>query len=125
MAAITFDIGMVGLGVMGRNLLLNMADHGYGVAGLDTDSSKVQALKAEGAGKKVEATTDAKTFAGLLKSPRAIILLVPAGKIVDGVIAELAPLLGAGDLIIDAGNSHFKDTDRRAKELEAKQIHFF
>src|SRR5438105_1405072 len=104
MAAITFDIGMVGLGVMGRNLLLNIADHGFGAAGLDTDGTKVQALKAEGAGKRVEATTDAKTFVGLLKSPRAILLLVPAGKVVDAVIAQLTPLLNAGDLVIDAGN---------------------
>ena len=125
MAATTFDIGMVGLGVMGRNLLLNMADHGYGVAGLDTDASKVQALKSEGAGKKVEATVDVKTFVGLLKSPKAIILLVPAGKAVDAVIGQLTPLLNVGDLIIDAGNSQFKDTDRRARELAAKQLHFF
>jgi 6-phosphogluconate dehydrogenase len=125
MAATAFDIGMVGLGVMGRNLLLNMADHGFGVAGLDTDASKVQALKAEGAGKKVEAATDARAFVGLLKSPRAIVLLVPAGKAVDAVITQLSPLLSEGDLVIDAGNSHFKDTDRRAKELEARRLHFF
>jgi 6-phosphogluconate dehydrogenase len=125
MAATTYDIGMVGLGVMGRNLLLNMADHGFGVAGLDTDSAKVAALKTEGAGKKVEATTDAKAFTSLLKSPRAIILLVPAGRAVDAVINELVPILNKGDLIIDAGNSQFKDTDRRAKELQAKQMHFF
>ena len=123
--ATTFDIGMVGLGVMGRNLLLNMADHGFSVAGLDTDATKVQALKTEGAGKKVEATTDAKVFVGLLKSPRAVILLVPAGKVVDVVIAELAPLLAKGDLIIDAGNSLFKDTERRARELQSKGLHFF
>jgi 6-phosphogluconate dehydrogenase len=125
MAAAGFDIGMVGLGVMGRNLLLNIADHGFGAAGLDTDAAKVQALKTEGAGKKLDATTDAKIFVGLLKSPRAILLLVPAGRAVDAVTAELTPLLRPGDLIIDAGNSHFKDTDRRVKELAAKQLHFF
>ncbi len=125
MAATAYDIGMVGLGVMGRNLLMNMADHGFSVAGLDTDQAKVQALKTEGAGKPVEATTDAAAFVGLLKSPRAIILLVPAGKAVDAVIAEMIPLLNKGDLIIDAGNSHFKDTERRAKELDTKQMHFF
>jgi 6-phosphogluconate dehydrogenase len=121
----SFDIGMVGLGVMGRNLLLNMADHGFGAAGLDMDAAKVQALKTEGAGKRVDATTDAATFVGLLKSPRAIILLVPAGKAVDAVITQFTPLLKAGDLIIDAGNSFFRDTDRRAKELEAKRLNFF
>jgi 6-phosphogluconate dehydrogenase len=102
-----------------------MADHGFGAAGLDRDASKVQALKVEGAGKKVEATVDATAFVGLLKAPRAVILLVPAGKAVDAVVAELTPLLQAGDLIIDAGNSLFKDTDRRAKELEANGLHFF
>ena len=82
-------------------------------------------LKAEGAGKKVEAGTDPRAFVGFLKSPRAIVLLVPAGKAVDAVIADLSPLLGEGDLIIDAGNSHFKDTDRRAKERQARRLHFF
>jgi 6-phosphogluconate dehydrogenase len=120
-----YDLGMVGLGVMGRNLLLNMADHGYAVAGLDTNPDKVQALKTEGAGKKVDATTSAADFLAMLRRPRAVMLLVPAGRPVDAVIETLLPLLEPGDLIIDAGNSHFTDTDRRAKALADKGVHFF
>ncbi|MCI0682842.1 MAG: NADP-dependent phosphogluconate dehydrogenase [Gemmataceae bacterium] len=118
------DLGMVGLGVMGRNLLLNFADHGFRVAGLDTDPAKVTALSAEG-GSRVIATGEARTFIDSLRLPRAIILLVPAGKAVDAVTGQLSPHLAAGDLVIDAGNSHFKDTERRAKELAARKLHFF
>lgn len=121
----SFDFGMVGLGVMGRNLLLNLADHSFGVAGLDTDPAKVAALKQEGASKKVDATTDAKTFVAMLETPRVVVLLVPAGKAVDSVLGELSPLLSPGDLVIDAGNSHFKDTERRSKEMAAKNLNFF
>jgi 6-phosphogluconate dehydrogenase len=120
-----YDIGMVGLGVMGRNLLLNLADHGFHVMGLDTDPAKVQALKAEGNRTSVDATTDAKAFLAAQKLPRAIIVLVPAGKAVDAVINQLAPDLAPGDLLIDAGNSQFKDTDRRYQELAAKKLNFF
>jgi 6-phosphogluconate dehydrogenase len=120
-----YDIGMVGLGVMGRNLLLNLADHGFHVIGLDTDAAKVQALKVEGNRTSVDATTDAKAFLAAQRLPRAIIILVPAGKAVDAVISELAPNLGNGDLLIDAGNSQFKDTDRRHQELAAKNLNFF
>ncbi len=120
-----YDIGMVGLGVMGRNLLLNLADHGFRVIGLDTDPGKVQALKTEGNRDTVDATLDAKAFLTAQRLPRAIILLVPAGKAVDAVINKLAPNLSQGDLLIDAGNSHFKDTDRRYNELAAKGLNFF
>jgi len=125
MAESNLDIGMVGLGVMGRNLLLNMADHGYSVGGLDTDAAKVKSLLAEAAGKKAGATTDAKEFVAMLRKPRAIMMLVPAGKPVDAVIREMMPLLSPGDLLIDAGNSHFNDTDLRNKALAEKSFHFF
>jgi 6-phosphogluconate dehydrogenase len=120
-----YDIGMVGLGVMGRNLLLNLADHGFQVIGLDTDPAKVQALKTEGNRTSVDATADAKAFLAAQKLPRAIIVLVPAGKAVDAVINQLAPDLAPGDLLIDAGNSQFKDTDRRYQDLAAKKLNFF
>lgn len=119
------DIGMVGLGVMGRNFLLNMADNGYSVAGYDTNEKAVQSLKTEGEAKSVHATSDIKDFVNAIRKPRAIMMLVPAGKPVDDVINTLLPLLDKDDLIIDAGNSFFKDTDRREKELEGKGIHFF
>src|SRR5260370_6559382 len=106
-----YDIGMVGLGVMGRNLILNLADHGFHVIGLDTDPAKVQALKTEGNRDSVDATTDAKAFLAAQRLPRAIILLVPAGKAVDALIGPLAPDLSPRDLLIDAGNSHLQDTD--------------
>ncbi|HWA81905.1 MAG TPA: NADP-dependent phosphogluconate dehydrogenase [Fimbriimonadaceae bacterium] len=119
-----YDFGMVGLGTMGRSLLLNMADHGAAVAGLDTDPAKAAALKSEGAGKPVEGVTDPKAFVALLRKPRAIMLLVPAGGPVDAVMNELSPLLEEGDILIDGGNSYFKDTDRRFKEMAAKKLEF-
>jgi len=120
----TAEIGMIGLGVMGRNLLLNMADHGFAVAGYDRDADKVAALAAEGNGKLVTAEQTLGAFLNCLKPPRAIMLLVPAGAPVDAVIAELLPQLDAGDLIIDGGNSHFTDTARRTQELAAQGFEF-
>lgn len=121
-----YDFGMVGLGVMGRNLLFNIADHEYNVAGLDLDQGKVDALQNEATEKqKVKGTTSVDEFVKMLKTPRAIMLLVPAGKPVDGAIASLVPLLEKGDIIVDGGNSYFPDTDRRFNELSEKGIHFF
>ena len=120
-----FDFGLVGLGVMGRNFILNVAENGYSAFGLDTDSGQVAALKAEGAGLNVDASTEKAVFIAQLKRPRKIMLLVPAGKVVDKVIEDLLPLLEEGDIIIDGGNSFFTDTDRRAAALTAKGIHFF
>lgn len=121
---IACDIGMIGLGTMGRNLLLNMADKGFTVAGFDLDKDKVESLRKEASERKVHGTTNIEDFINTLKQPRAIMLLVPAGKPVDVVINELVPYLKKGDLIIDAGNSHFTDTNRRLKELQAKDIQF-
>jgi len=120
-----YAFGMIGLGTMGRSLLLNMADHGYAVAGLDQDSSKVTSLNEEGKDKDVKGFGNAKEFVQSLTKPRAIMMLVPAGKIVDAVIAEMTPLMDKGDILIDGGNSHFTDTNRRVDELEAKGFHFF
>jgi len=120
-----YAFGMIGLGTMGRSLLLNMADHGYAVAGLDQDASKVTSLNEEGKDKDVKGFSDAKEFVQSLTKPRAIMMLVPAGKIVDAVIEEMTPLMDKGDILIDGGNSHFTDTNRRVDELEAKGFHFF
>jgi 6-phosphogluconate dehydrogenase len=119
-----YEIGMVGLGVMGRNLVLNMVDHGISVAGYDKDSSQVQALRQATAEKDVGAVGSVEELVGALRVPRAIMLLVPAGKVVDVVIDELVPHLDAGDLIIDGGNSYFEDTNRRAAQLAEKDILF-
>lgn len=120
-----YVIGMIGLGTMGRNLLLNMADHGFSVSGFDLDPKKAAQLEKEGARNEVKGFTTIKDFVESLKSPRTIMMLVPAGKIVDSVIEELLPLIDQGDIIIDAGNSHFIDTNRRVESLESKGYHFF
>src|SRR5664279_3369711 len=119
-----YEIGMVGLGVMGRNLVLNMADHGCAVAGYDKDQTKVEALRKESAKRNIVVAANVPDFIALLRRPRAIMMLVPAGAPVDSVIKDLLPHLDKGDLIIDAGNSYFKDTDLRARNLAAKGIHF-
>ncbi|MDJ1483633.1 NADP-dependent phosphogluconate dehydrogenase [Cytophagaceae bacterium YF14B1] len=119
-----YDFGMVGLGVMGRNFILNVADHGFSAIGLDTDTAKSTALHQEGSGKPVKGTTSKQEFVSSLKSPRTIMLLVPAGGPVDAVIEDLLPLLDKGDLLIDGGNSFYTDTNRREKYLSEKGIHF-
>ena len=119
-----YEIGMVGLGVMGRNLLLNMADHGFSVAGYDKDPSKVEALKIEAEKRDIHCTTNLKDFISNLRIPRTIILLVPAGAPVDSVINELVVYLQKEDLIIDSGNSYFKDTNLRTIRLKEKGILF-
>ncbi len=121
-----YDFGIVGLGVMGRNLLLNMADHGFAVAGLDLDEAKAASLESEATdGQRVVGTTAVDRFAGLLKRPRAFMLLVPAGKPVDAALTSLLPYLDEGDVVVDGGNTYFRDTDRRVQELASKGIHFF
>ncbi|MBW4889171.1 NADP-dependent phosphogluconate dehydrogenase [Mucilaginibacter sp. HMF5004] len=122
-----YDFGMIGLGTMGRSLLLNMADHGVNGAGFDKDAAKGAQLETDGAGAKgnVKGFSDVEPFVASLNSPKAIMMLVPAGKIVDEVIEELLPFLDKGDILIDGGNSHFTDTNRRVDYLEAKGFHFF
>src|SRR5690606_28707210 len=121
-----FDFGMVGLGVMGRNLLLNMADHDFSVVGLDLDAEKAASLEQEADAKhQIKGTTDVKEFVSLIEKPRAIMLLVPAGKPVDSVIGSLLEHLEEGDIVVDGGNSYFTDTNRRVKELAEKNIHYF
>jgi 6-phosphogluconate dehydrogenase len=123
-ASPTAEIGMVGLGVMGRNLLLNMADHGFSVVGYDKDVNKVNALTTEGGEQKIRSTADIGEFIGLLRRPRAVMMLVPAGAPVDSVIKDLLPYLDRGDLIIDGGNSHYTDTDKRIQSLAESGIQF-
>ncbi len=126
MAEHTYDFGLIGLGVMGRNFILNVADNGFRAFGYDLDPEKVKALQEEGGDlDRVNASDDLKTFVSALQHPRKIMLLVPAGKIVDSVIEDLLPHLAKGDLIIDGGNSLFTDTDRREAHLREKGIHFF
>jgi len=120
-----YAIGMIGLGTMGCNLLLNIADHGFPGAGYDKNADKVTMLDELGRGKTVKGFTELNNFIKNLESPRVLMMLVPAGKIVDDVIAELVPLLDKGDILIDGGNSHFIDTERRSTALEKLGFHFF
>jgi 6-phosphogluconate dehydrogenase len=119
------DIGLIGLGVMGRNFAQNMADHGFSVAGYDRDKEKIQALMFEKTKQQdLRAGHDIKEFLGLLSRPRAVMILVPAGDAVDAVIEELLLHLEPEDLIIDSGNSRFTDTNRRIRSVEGKGFLF-
>ena len=115
---------MIGLGTMGRNLVYNMCDHGYRVAGFDKDATKVDSLGNEADGRKVLGAHNLEDFIAALKSPKVIMLLVPAGHPVDAVIGELKPFLSKDDLVMDCGNSHFTDTDLRTGQLAKEHIHF-
>lgn len=116
--------GIYGLGTMGRNLLLNMADHGFSVAGFNRHNDKVTLLMEESKGNGVQGFMDLTDFVNSLKTPKTVMLLVTAGKAVDEIIAEMLPLLKKGDIIIDGGNSHFTDTARRNIDLKKKGFHF-
>jgi 6-phosphogluconate dehydrogenase len=118
------QFGMVGLGTMGRNFLLNVAEHGFSGVGYDLGADKRALLLEEGAGMPVETAESLTELAAKLERPRKIMLLVPAGKIVDSVITDLLPLLESGDIIIDGGNSHFLETERREAFLAERGIEF-
>ena len=118
------QFGMIGLGTMGRNLVLNIADHGFAVCGYDRDAAQQQRLITEANGKPVGVAASLDELVNNLEKPARIMLLVPAGKIVDAVLADLVPLLQKDDIVIDGGNSHFTDTDRRYIQLQESGIHF-
>ncbi|CAM4579226.1 unnamed protein product [Lepidochelys kempii] len=119
------DIALIGLAVMGQNLVLNMNDHGFVVCAFNRTVSKVDAFLAnEAKGTKVIGAHSLQEMVSKLKKPRRIILLVKAGSAVDDFIKSLVPLLEAGDIIIDGGNSEYRDTTRRCKELQEKGILF-
>ncbi len=119
------DIALVGLGVMGRNFVLNIAEHGFSVVGYDKDAAKIEALEKEAGELPIHTVTRADEFQGLLRSPKVVMMLVPAGEPVDDVISDVLPVLDRGDIIIDGGNSHFTDTNTRGKRLAEQGIHFF
>ena len=120
-----YDFGMIGLGVMGSNLLYNIADHGFSVIGFDLSSEKAKNLEKEATpNTDVKGVSVIEDFISQLNTPRKIMLLVPAGKPVDDVIENLLPHLSKGDIIIDGGNSHYVDTVRRVKYLADQEFHF-
>ncbi|HPH97065.1 MAG TPA: NADP-dependent phosphogluconate dehydrogenase [Anaerolineaceae bacterium] len=116
------NFGIMGLGVMGHMLALNMERNGFKVAGYDLNSGKVKAFQGESAGKNLIPCETLEDFLSTLELPRRILMMVPAGKAVDSAIASLKPHLAKGDLLIDGGNTFFPDTERRSKELEVEGI---
>ncbi|MGE0489172.1 MAG: decarboxylating NADP(+)-dependent phosphogluconate dehydrogenase [Vulcanimicrobiota bacterium] len=119
----TADIGLIGLAVMGQNLVLNMDDHGYTVAVYNRTTSKVDEFLAnEAKGTRVQGAHTVEELVSKLKRPRRVMIMVKAGAPVDAVINQLLPLLEAGDILIDGGNSHYEDSIRRHRELEEKGL---
>ena len=119
------DIGLIGLAVMGENLVLNMESKGFSVAVFNRTTEVTEKFAAGRAkGKNIQPTRTMEEFVAALKRPRKAMIMVKAGAPVDAVIGQLAPLLEKGDVIIDGGNSLFTDTQRRCKDLEGKGIHF-
>lgn len=119
------DIGVVGLGVMGHNLALNMERNGFSVIGFDVDAQKAQQfIQTVAAGKHISLAASAAEMMAGLEKPRRVLMMVPAGPPVDSVIKSLKPLMEAGDILIDGGNSFFEDTNRRCDALAAERFHF-
>src|SRR5881275_2950367 len=119
------DIGLIGLAVMGENLVLNMESKGFTVAVFNRTAEVTDKFAAGSAkGKNIQPARSMEEFVGALKKPRKAMIMVKAGGPVDAVIGQLAPLLDKGDVIVDGGNSLFTDTQRRCKDLEEKGIHF-
>ena len=122
----TSEIGLIGLAVMGQNLALNIADHGFKISVYNRTTSKMEAFVAENPDTPggLEGFKTLETFVASLKRPRKIVILVQAGGATDKVIEGLVPLLEKDDIIIDGGNAKWDDTIRREKELAAKGLNF-
>jgi len=119
------DIGVIGLAVMGQNLVLNMEDHGYTVAVHNRTTTKItKFIQGDAAGRNIIGADTLEIFVASLKQPRKIMLMVKAGNPVDATIQQLTPLLESGDIIIDGGNSHYPDSTRRTQTLAEKGILF-
>lgn len=119
------DIGLIGLAVMGQNLVLNMNDHGYTVAVYNRTTSKVDDfVNGEAQGREIIGTHSIERLISVLKRPRRVMLMVQAGPAVDAVIEQLLPYLEEGDIIIDGGNSNYHDTARRTEYVESKGLLF-
>ncbi len=117
------QIGLIGVGVMGENLALNMAGKGFSVSVFDASANRVQQFVAgRGRGLSIEGCPSLAALVNSIERPRKILMMVPAGQAVDELIAALTPLLEPGDILIDGGNSHFSDTTRRTRALEAQGL---
>jgi 6-phosphogluconate dehydrogenase len=125
MSAKQCDIGLIGLAVMGENLVLNMESRGFSVAVFNRTTEVTEKFAANRAkGKNIQPTRTIEEFVGALSRPRKAMIMVKAGAAVEAVIQQLLPLLEPGDVIIDGGNSLFTDTQRRCQEVEARGLHF-
>ena len=118
------NFGVAGLGVMGQNVALNIERTGFPVIAYNRGAEKADRMRELSTGKNVKVTQSVSEFAQLLDKPRRILLMVTAGKGTDAVIADLQGVLEKGDIIIDGGNAHFTDTERRQKELSDAGFHF-
>ncbi len=118
------QIGVVGLAVMGKNLALNIESRGYSVSVYNRSSEKTDEMLKEAAGKKIVGTYSIEEFVNSLEKPRKILLMVKAGAATDATIEQLLPYLDEGDILIDGGNTYYKDTQRRSKQLAERGIHF-
>ncbi|MGD8908525.1 MAG: NADP-dependent phosphogluconate dehydrogenase [Chromatiales bacterium] len=120
----SFHIGLIGLGVMGSNLALNMEEQGFAVAVWNREGAKIDAFLSEHAGKSFAGDSDLAAFVKLLRRPRRILLMIKAGEPVDQMIERLLPLLEPGDILMDGGNSWFEDSRRRERYLREQGLHF-
>ncbi|MEL7240629.1 MAG: NAD(P)-binding domain-containing protein, partial [Planctomycetota bacterium] len=118
------DFGIIGLGVMGANLALNVEDHGFSVAVYDRSRAQTDKFVAKAAGQRVTATHSSAELVQDLAKPRRILVMVPAGAPVDATIDGLLPHLESGDVLIDGGNEFYTHTERRVEALQAKGIEF-
>lgn len=119
------DIAVIGLGVMGQNLALNIESKGFSVVGYDNDLVKAETYKKTKAeGKIIQIASNLQEIVEGLKTPRKVFMMVPAGKPVDDLIHTLMPMLGKSDILIDGGNSYFKDTERRTKQAEEAGLRY-
>lgn len=125
MTSPTSQLGVIGLGVMGANLALNLSDHGHPLRVYNrTHALTAQFMQQHGQGRAIQAATSLAELVSQLAKPRIVLLMVTAGQAVDTVLAQLVPLLEAGDIVIDGGNSHYRDTERRWQALRAQGIRF-
>src|SRR3984893_9816457 len=121
----TCDIGLIGLAVMGQNLVLNMNDHGYKVAVFNRTVSKVdEFIHDQAKGTNVVGAHSVEEMCRLLKTPRRVMMMVKAGQVVDQTIEQITPHLERGDIIIDGGNSLYSDSERRSQTLAERGILF-
>ena len=119
------DFGVIGLGVMGQNLALNIEEHGFSVAVWNLETDWTQRFVQQNAGKHFTGAKTLEEFVKALRTPRRMLMMIKAGEPVDSMITQLSPLLEAGDILIDGGNSWFKDTQRREKEMRMNHLRFF